>query len=171
MRRQPQQPQPEVAGTLDRGLEQRPAEAGAAEIRPHREPLDLRPVPAVLRLRPHDLHRPDDDTVIARHEQHPPDWIELRGRLDPNLARMLGRQRPGETERHVRLVGVQQQPAELVGGRTHLVGRELDDLHAETLSAPHRPAAVERTIHSANRERERRPTEEHAPRAAAPAPA
>jgi hypothetical protein len=129
MRRQPEEPQAHRARPLDRRVEELPPEALPAPLAEDCEALHFGSMRPVLGLGSHDLHRADDATVFARREQHAPRGIELRGRLDPDLARMLGR----EPECHVRFVRVEQKLRQVAGGRRYFEGRELDDLHAASI--------------------------------------
>jgi len=72
VRRQPEEPYARRPRPLDRGLEERAAEALAVPVAAHRQALHLGALPAVLGLSPNNLHRADDDAVLARRKEHAP---------------------------------------------------------------------------------------------------
>src|SRR4051794_41547859 len=69
--RQPEEAEPVVPCPVRCCFEECPAEAPAAPVGPHREPLDLAPVPPVLGGCPHHLHRPPPPTPLPRGEPPP----------------------------------------------------------------------------------------------------
>src|SRR2546421_410350 len=70
VRGQPQKLQSHGRGAHGRSVEQRAADALPLQLAPDDEPLDFRPVRAVLHGGAHDLHRAGDPAVDQSREQH-----------------------------------------------------------------------------------------------------